>query len=172
MIETVTDQQRVDKLSSDAIGGMTEEIASQLYQFLTHDDPDVRRRAFGAFEYSPKDETERNQIDYDRVVTEAARILRDDSHGNSELELRIYDTLTFVLENHAPQTVEIFDTRDKEWVHELLNHDIYVYRELSCTVLGQIGNTEDIERLKECAANDESAEVREAAQEAINKSDS
>jgi HEAT repeat protein len=53
-----------------------------------------------------------------------------------------------------------------------VNHDIYVYRELGCTVLGQIDNTGDIEHLRECAANDESAEVREAAQKAINKLDS
>lgn len=39
---------------------MTEEIASQLYEFHTHDDKDVKRRAFGAFEYSPKSETERS----------------------------------------------------------------------------------------------------------------
>lgn len=165
----MNDQERVEKLSSEALGGMTEEIASQLYGLLDHEDDSVVRKAFGAFEYGPKDDEERQQIQYDRVVGDAARILRENSGPETEVEQRVYDTLSFILDDHAPRAVDSFDERDREWVRELLDHDIYVFRELGCRILGQIGDQTDVNRLEDAAATDESEEVREAAQAAIEK---
>jgi len=159
------DTERVSELSSDAIGGMTEEIASHLYPFLDHDDDAVVRRAFGAFEYGPRDDTERNRIQYDRVVEAASRVLRDEPEP--AVAQRIYDTLSFVVGEHAPHAVESFDERDREWALELLDHEIYVYRELGCRILAAIGEPADVDRLDEVAATDDSDDVREAARAAI-----
>lgn len=161
----MNDTERVSELSSDAIGGMTEEIASQLYEFLDHDDDAVVRRAFGAFEYRPKDEAEQDRIQYDRVIEAASRVLRDGP--KPEVAQRIYDTLSFVVGEHAPQAVESFDEHDRGWALELLDREIYVYRELGCKIIAAIGEQADVDRLEEIAATDDSDDVREAARAAI-----
>jgi hypothetical protein len=168
-VATMTDQERVDELCTVAIGGMTEEIASELYGFLDHENDTVMRKAFGAFEYSPRNETERQRIQYDRVVEEASRVLREDPGPDTEFELRIYDTLSFIIDEHAPQTVGSLDRQDREWALELLDHDIYVIRELGCKIIAEIGDQTDLDRLNDLAAADESEDVRNAAEAAIDK---
>jgi hypothetical protein len=74
--------------------------------------------------------------------------------------------------NRRYQAVERFDEADRDWARELLDHDIYVYRELGCTILGHIGTANDIERITDLAANDESDDVRNTAQAVVNNRDS
>lgn len=93
----MNDTGRVSELSSGAIGGMTEEIAPHLYEFLNRDDDAVARQALGAFEYRPRDDAEQDRIQYDRVLEAASR--GDDP--KPEAAQRIHDRLSFVVGEHA-----------------------------------------------------------------------
>lgn len=125
----------------------------------------MARQALAAFEYRPRDNTERDSIQYDRVLEAASRVLRDEPEP--AVVPSIYDTLSFAVGEHAPHAVESFDEHDREWALELLDHEVYVYRELGCRILASIGEPTDVDRLEEIAATDDSDDVREAARAAI-----
>lgn len=163
----MSDQERIDELSKEAIGGVTEAVAAEVYELLGHDDEAVARRAFGVFEYGPADGSE--DIDYDRVARAAAGVLRDDPEVETELAMTVCDTLTFVVDEHAPGAVDVFEERDREWATALSGHDIPLFRELGCAALGGIGGSAARDRLETVAETDDAESVRQAAQRALDR---
>ncbi len=158
-----SDEEHVDQLSRDAMGGMTSELSEELVTYVDHESTDVAKKAIGAYEYMPKNEEERKAIDYRAVVSRLSELMQSDT--DPELEVRIVSTLAFIfLENvdgHAPNSVTELTDEDKEWVINLLDYG--EFHQIACYILGHIGDSSDIPRLEAIAETDEPDFVMEEA---------
>lgn len=160
----MTDEQHVEELQERALSGMTPALADELTEYITHDDDAVAHTAIGAFEHGPAEESQPEAIDYRRVVSRLAQRMREGPA--SDLRFRILDTLYFIVIDHEPTAAAALEPADRDWLTDLLDHDIYTIRLTACELLKQFDDPELTARLETVAETDDSDEVREIAAQA------